>query len=163
MALLTPIWDLVNPVDPDLLRDQIRRSTPVRNFLLDNFLTESFANRVADAFPSYAKALAKGRSFSGMNECGKVQVTDSAHFPEAIAQLNALLASKEFCELIGYVLELPDLLADDQLVGGGMHQTSAPRLPRRARRLQLPGGKTLVSPGELAFVLQSWLATGMGR
>ena len=117
--------EFLNPIDREALRDQVLRSTPVPNFLIDNFLTEEFAHRVADAFPPYEEAVAMGRSFRAVNEKGKVQVTDSARFPEPIRQLNAALASPEFCELISYALEIPQLLADEQLVGGGMHQTAA--------------------------------------
>ncbi len=117
--------DLLNPIDADALRDEVRRSTPVRNFLIDNFLKEDFAQRVCDAFPSYEEAAAVGRSFRAVNEKGKVQVTDSSRFPEAIGELNRLLASAEFRELVSYALEIPNLLADDQLVGGGIHQTAA--------------------------------------
>jgi Rps23 Pro-64 3,4-dihydroxylase Tpa1-like proline 4-hydroxylase len=123
--LLSPIGELINPLDCDALREQVQQSTPVRNFVVDNFLNEGFAHRIADAYPSYEEALAKGRLFSGVNESGKVQVTDTAHFPEPLAQLNALLSSKGFCDLVGSILDIPDLLADDQLVGGGMHQTTA--------------------------------------
>jgi hypothetical protein len=93
--------------------------------LIDNFLRPDFAERVADAFPSYEEAIAVGRSFRAVNEKGKVQVTDSARFPEPIRQLNQLLASQEFCEIMSHALGVPTLLADAQLVGGGMHQTAA--------------------------------------
>lgn len=121
----SPVGELIGPIDRETLRSQVQHSTPVRNFAVDHFLNEEFAHRIADAYPSYDEALAKGRLFSGVNESGKVQVTDAAQFPEPLAQLNALLASREFCELVGYLLDIPDLLADDQLVGGGMHQTTA--------------------------------------
>jgi len=117
--------DFLNPIDRDALRNQVRCSTPVPNFLIDNFLRQDFAERVVDAFPPYEQAIAVGRSFRAVNEKGKVQVTDSSRFPEPIRQLNHVLASPEFCELISHALGIPTLLADAQLVGGGMHQTSA--------------------------------------
>lgn len=117
--------EILNAIDREALRDQVRRSTPVPNFLIDNFLKEEFAHQVADAFPPYEEAAAMGKSFRAVNEKGKVQVTDTARFPEPIQQLNSALASPEFCELISYALEVPNLLADAQLVGGGMHQTAA--------------------------------------
>jgi hypothetical protein len=122
---LVSLDDFLNAIDRERLCSQARRSVPVRNFLIDNFLKEDFAHRVADAFPPFDDAIAAGRSFKAVNEKGKVQVTDSSRFPEPIRQLNALLASPDFCELISYLLDIPHLLADDQLVGGGMHQTAA--------------------------------------
>ena len=55
--------DLVNPIDRVTLREQVRASKPVPNFLIDNFLKDDFAERVAGAFPPYEHALAVGRSF----------------------------------------------------------------------------------------------------
>ncbi len=103
----------------------MRASKPVPNFLIDHFLKDDFAQRVAEAFPPYEQALAVGRSFRAVNEKGKVQVTDSSQFPEPIRELNELLASREVLDLLSYALEIPELLADPQLVGGGMHQTAA--------------------------------------
>jgi Rps23 Pro-64 3,4-dihydroxylase Tpa1-like proline 4-hydroxylase len=117
--------DLLNPIDRDALRAQVRASKPVPNFLIDRFLKDDFAERVAAAFPPYEQALAVGRSFRAVNEKGKVQVTDSAKFAEPIRQLNELLASREMLELLSYALEIPELLADPGLVGGGRHQTAA--------------------------------------
>jgi hypothetical protein len=64
-----------------------------------------------------------GKEFKGVNEQGKVQVTDSALFAEPIQELNKVLASQEFLDLLSHVTGMPRLLADDQLVGGGIHQT----------------------------------------
>lgn len=117
--------ELLNPIDRDALRNQVRASKPVPNFVIDNFLKPDFAQRVAEAFPPYEQALAVGRSFQAVNEKGKVQVTDSSQFPEPICQLNEVLAAPEVLELMSYALDIPELLADPSLVGGGMHQTAA--------------------------------------
>ena len=115
----------INPIDRDALRERIRIAVPVRNFCIDNFLEESFANSVADAYPTFEDAVKVGRSFSAVNEKGKVQVTDSSTFAEPIAELNRTLASPEFLDLLSYVFEMPNLLADHELVGGGIHQTGS--------------------------------------
>jgi 2OG-Fe(II) oxygenase superfamily len=117
--------DLLNPIDREALRAHVRSSKPVPNLVIDNFLRPDFAQRVAEAFPPYQQALAVGRSFQAVNEKGKVQVTDSAQFPEPIRQLNELLAAPELLSLLSYALDISELLADPQLVGGGMHQTAA--------------------------------------
>ena len=44
-------------------------------------------------------------------------------FSEPVAELNRALAAPEFLDLLSYVFEIPRLLADEQLVGGGIHQT----------------------------------------
>jgi hypothetical protein len=114
---------VINPIDRDELRHRVRSATPFPHFKIDNFLEEGFARQVLGAFPSYDEALKVGKSFSAVNEKGKVQVTDSRLFAEPIARLNQELASPEFLDLLGYVFEMPNLLPDDQLVGGGIHQT----------------------------------------
>jgi len=124
-AEVLSLSEFLNPIDRDALRDQVRRSTPVPNFVIDNFLRQEFAEGVADAFPPYEEAIAVGRSFRAVNEKGKVQVTDSSRFSEPIRELNHVLSSPGFCELISHALGIPKLLADEQLVGGGMHQTAA--------------------------------------
>ena len=94
----------INPIDKNELRERVRVATPVPNFCIDHFLEESFANRVADAYPTFEEAVKVGRSFAAVNEKGKVQVTDSAKFAEPIAELNRTLASPEFLELLSVCL-----------------------------------------------------------
>lgn len=116
---------LIQPFDVDKLRDSVRSAKPFPFFSLDNFLEEGFANRVLESFPSYEAAMKQGRSFQAVNERGKVQLTDSKTFAPAVKELNDLLSSKEWSEVLSYVMNIPSLLPDDQLVGGGIHQTGA--------------------------------------
>jgi hypothetical protein len=116
---------IINPLDREELRDRVRRSTPVKNFCIDNFLDPDFARRVVDSYPSFEEAAKIGRSFSAINERGKIQVTDASKFAEPIAELNRALAEPEFLSLLSYVFDIPNLLADEELAGGGMHQTGA--------------------------------------
>ena len=113
----------IKPIDRDALRERVRASTPVPNFCIDEFLDRSFAEGVLSAYPSYEEAKKMGRSFAAVNEKGKVQVTDSSAFAEPVAELNKQLASPEFCETLSYAFDIPDLLPDPELVGGGIHQT----------------------------------------
>jgi Rps23 Pro-64 3,4-dihydroxylase Tpa1-like proline 4-hydroxylase len=114
---------IISPIDRDALREQVRHATPFPHFKIDNFLEEEFANRVLEAFPSYEEAIKVGRQFSAVNEHKKVQVTDASLFAEPIAKLNAALAAQEFLDLLSYVLDIPNLLADEELTGGGIHET----------------------------------------
>jgi hypothetical protein len=117
--------DHINPIDKESLRERVRTVTPVPNFCIDNFLEESFADTVLAAYPTYAEATKVGKSFAAVNEKGKVQVTDSSTFAEPIAELNRTLASPEFLDVLSYVFDMPNLLADPELVGGGIHQTGS--------------------------------------
>jgi len=113
----------IQPIDREALRQKVRAATPVPNFCIDNFLDPAFAEAVIAAYPSYEDALKAGRSFSAVNEKGKVQLTDAKAFAEPVAELNRDLASPEFLGLLSYVFDMPNLLADEQLLGGGIHQT----------------------------------------
>jgi len=115
--------ELINPIDREELRSKVRGASPFPFFCIDNFLKADFAEQVLGAFPSYDDALKMGRTFAAVNERGKVQVTDSSKFAGPIQQLNAALAAPEFLDLLSYVMDIPRLLPDDQLIGGGIHQT----------------------------------------
>lgn len=114
---------ILNPIDRDFVREQFRNAQPFRFFCIDNLLRDDFANDVLDSFPSLEQARQVGHTFNAVNERGKVQVTDSDFFPQSVQRLNGALASPPFLELMSYVTGIADLLADDQLVGGGIHET----------------------------------------
>jgi 2OG-Fe(II) oxygenase superfamily len=115
----------INPIDKEALRERVRTATPVPNFCIDNFLEVSFADTVLAAYPTYAEATKVGRTFAAVNEKGKVQVTDATTFAAPIAELSQTLASPEFLDVLSYVFDMPNLLADPELVGGGIHQTGS--------------------------------------
>ena len=114
---------MINPIDRDALRERVRTAKPVPFFSIDDFLETASAERVLDAYPSFEEAEKIGRSFNAVNEKGKIQVTDSTKFADPVAELNKELASPEFLDLMSYVFDIPNLLADEQLIGGGIHQT----------------------------------------
>ncbi len=114
---------LINPLDPLALRSQFRDAVPFPSILIDNFLEASFAREVVRSYPSFAKSQELGRSFKAVNEVGKVQVTDSKVFPAPVAELNRFLSSPAFVSLMQTVSGYDELLPDEELVGGGIHQT----------------------------------------
>ncbi len=117
------IWDHINPIDVEQLKDTVKSAQPFPFFSIDNFLEDAFAEEVHACFPSSAEVEAVGQSFNAVNERGKTQVTDARHFPAAIQKLNSILAAPEWLSLLSNVMSIPDLLADDTLAGGGIHQT----------------------------------------
>jgi Rps23 Pro-64 3,4-dihydroxylase Tpa1-like proline 4-hydroxylase len=114
---------IIQRFDVDQLRDRVRKSQPFPFFSIDNFLDEKFANRVLESFPSFEDAMKVGGSFNAVNEKGKVQLTDSETFAPAVRELNEVLSSQEWLDVLNYVMDIPKLLPDDELVGGGIHQT----------------------------------------
>ena len=115
----------ISAIDREGLRDQIRQAQPFPHCVLDNFLVPDFADRVLESFPSFEDAVKVGRLFSAVNERGKVQVTDSSVFPKPVSELNQVLASDAFRGLLSYAFDIPRLLADEELAGGGIHQTGS--------------------------------------
>src|SRR5689334_19969443 len=114
---------MINPIDAEALRERIRSSRPYPHCMIDNFLDQSFADQVYEAFPTFHEALSIGLKFRTVNERNKVQITDSSRFLGPVAELNRLLADIAFIKTLSYVFDIPDLLADEELTGGGIHQT----------------------------------------
>ena len=115
----------IRPLDRDELKRQYQSARPVPWFSVDDFLEPEFAEQVYRSFPSFDEALKTGRLFSAVNERGKVQITDSTKFPEPVLQLSRTLNSPEFLKTIEYITGTPNLLADEQFVGGGIHETGS--------------------------------------
>jgi Rps23 Pro-64 3,4-dihydroxylase Tpa1-like proline 4-hydroxylase len=117
--------ELINYFDHNALKEQIQNAKHFPHFCIDNFLDEDFANAIAESFPSYQEAQKLGREFSAVNEKKKIQVSDSSKFPAPIAKLNEIMASKEFMDTFSDLFGIPNLLADVDLAGGGIHETNA--------------------------------------
>lgn len=111
------------PFNREELRRKFANAEPFPFVAIDNLLDPAFANEVAAAYPSFEVAKAQGWTFKAVNERKKIQVTDASVFPGPVARLNKLLASSTFLDDLAYVTGIPNLLADEQLTGGGMHLT----------------------------------------
>lgn len=114
---------MINPIDREALRAQVRIAKPFPFFAIDNFLQPEFAEDVHAAFPSFEEVSQLGHKFTAVNEKNKVQVTDSSLFPAPIHALHTQLAAPEFLDLVSYVMDIPRLIADPKLAGGGIHET----------------------------------------
>lgn len=110
-------------IDADALAAEYRKASPTRFFVIDEFLRPEFAREVAAAYPSFsdAKSASGAKEFARVNEDVKVQVTDASRFPEPVRRLHELLASQGFLDWMSRVTGIPDLQADPDLSGGGMH------------------------------------------
>jgi hypothetical protein len=114
---------MLSPLDREALRQAYLQASPFPFVKIDKFLDLEFAKEVAAAYPSFADATAQGWTFSAVNERKKVQISDSKRFSGPVAKLNEALASPEFLSNLSFVTGIPNLLADEELVGGGMHLT----------------------------------------
>jgi len=117
--------ELLNKMDIEDIKKKIQISEPFPHFCIDNFLNETFANEVYQAYPSFKEAQKIGKGFSTVNEQQKIQITNAFKFPPAIVKLNEMLASAEFLEMMSYLMNIPNLMADPDLIGGGIHETNS--------------------------------------
>ena len=114
---------MINPIDRDGLRRQVLAAEPFPHCVIDEFLDAEVAQEVHDAFPAYCNAVKIGRVFSTVNEKNKVQITATDQFAPAVLELHRMLASPAWLTTLSDVFDIPDLLADGQLIGGGIHET----------------------------------------
>jgi hypothetical protein len=114
---------VLQPIDREKLKAEFAFATPYPHVKIDNLIRPDKASEIAAAYPLFETALSQGRTFSTVNERKKVQITDASTYPPPIAELNAFLASAAFLRDLSYIAGIPELLADEQLVGGGMHMT----------------------------------------
>ncbi|MDR3702063.1 MAG: 2OG-Fe(II) oxygenase [Candidatus Sulfopaludibacter sp.] len=114
---------MIRPINPEELRLRMRSVTPFPHLLIDNFLDPEFARLVHDSFPTYENARKIGRAFNTVNEKMKTQITDSSQFAAPVLELNRILAAPSWLELLSALFDIPSLLSDGELIGGGMHQT----------------------------------------
>lgn len=117
--------ELLNPINYEELKEKIALVEPFPHFCIDDFLREDYAEEIYQSFPSFQEAQRMGRQFSAVNEKGKVQITDSGKFPPAIKKLNDLLASSKYVEMWSDITGIPNLVADIDLAGGGIHETNS--------------------------------------
>ena len=114
---------MLRPMDLDDLRRSFASAHPFPFVKIENFLEPAAAMAIATAYPPFDVAEGQGRTFHAVNEKKKVQITDTAKFPALIARLNDALASPRFLSDLSYITGIPNILADAELVGGGMHIT----------------------------------------
>jgi len=114
----TPSW---TPLDEEALRRAYLAAEPFPFVVIDGFLEASFARELARSLPSLESARQAGREFKAVNERGKVQVTRTEAFSPAVRALNELMASPALLGVLERITGIRELLADEELVGGGIH------------------------------------------
>lgn len=113
----------IRPLDVDRVRRDFSSARPYPHVALEGFLEDAFAREVAASYPSFEEAEQMGRQFKAVNEYKKIQITDSARFPDAVRRLNDALGAPQFLRTLETISGIDGLLYDDELHGGGMHIT----------------------------------------
>jgi len=114
---------ILRPWDREALKARFDAAEPFRHLVIDELLEPGFAAEAAASFPSFAEAQQMGFGFDFVNERRKIQISEAQKFPPPIARLNSALASPAFLADLEAVTGIPQLVADPQLAGGGMHLT----------------------------------------
>jgi Rps23 Pro-64 3,4-dihydroxylase Tpa1-like proline 4-hydroxylase len=117
------IGDVIAPLEIDRLRDAFRSAKPFPFVVLEDFLDPDFAREVSASYPTFEEARERGFSFHFVNERRKVQVTDMSWFPDPVRRLAEAISSETLLDRLSAITGIPNLLADRDLVGGGMHVT----------------------------------------
>jgi 2-oxoglutarate-Fe(II)-dependent oxygenase superfamily protein len=113
----------LTPVTLGRFAATFRLAEPFPHIVIDNFIDTATAQMIAAEYPTFENARALGFSFSAVNERKKIQITDRDRFPPTVRRLNDFLASPAFLADLSALTGIPNLLADDHLLGGGMHIT----------------------------------------
>lgn len=117
------VSSVLNPLDVDGLREAFNGSQPFRHIVIDDLVPRDLALQIARSLPSYEQAREQGREFYALNELRKVQLVDQDTFPDPVKTLNEALASPQWLEQLVAITGIPNLVADPELRGGGIHLT----------------------------------------
>jgi hypothetical protein len=104
------------------LSAQFAAGDPFPHVVLDDFLMEGALERSRQAFPSLESA--GWTHYTHWNE-QKFGKSDRDAFPEALAAVIDELSSQRFLHFLEGLAGIPALLADQRLMGGGLHQSTA--------------------------------------
>jgi 2OG-Fe(II) oxygenase superfamily len=116
---------MIKSLDLEALRARYRSAVPFPYIVIDDFLEPAAAEELAGSFPTFDQALKEGFSFNFVNEQRKIQISQSAKFPDPIRRLNDAISSPKFLADLQYVTGIQGLFADEELSGGGMHLTGS--------------------------------------
>jgi Rps23 Pro-64 3,4-dihydroxylase Tpa1-like proline 4-hydroxylase len=105
--------------DADRLAAAFARRDPFRHVVIDDFLDADYAAALLARFPPFERGNARNEA----GELGgKSTVERIRGLGESYAQLDDLVQSAEFLDLVGRITGIPDLLYDPDYFGGGTHE-----------------------------------------
>jgi len=112
----------VNPVVRDSaveLARSFRQSQPFRHVIIDDFLTAEFCARICDQFPEFREvhAINENERIGGKATREKVRTLGSAY-----RDMDDLVQSADFLDLVQKITGVEDLRYDPFYFGGGTHE-----------------------------------------
>jgi hypothetical protein len=103
----------------DATRAGFESARPFRHCIIDGFFAAPFADALLQAFPAFER----GNSLNEDGVSGNKSVLERIHaLGGAYRQLDALVQSPAFLDLVGRLTNIPDLLYDRDYFGGGTHE-----------------------------------------
>lgn len=103
----------------DVLRTQFQSAFPFRHLVIDDFLSRDYADALLAQFPDFERGNARNEDGS---LGGKSTVERIRDLGPAYAQLDDLIQTREFLELVGQITGIDNLLYDPWYFGGGTHE-----------------------------------------
>ena len=93
---------------------------PFRHVLIDSFFAGSFAEQLLADFPPFDAALARNEIYGGV--WGKAANPKIRVIASVYKILYDLIESRAFLDFISKITDIPDLLFDPTMFGGGTHE-----------------------------------------
>jgi Rps23 Pro-64 3,4-dihydroxylase Tpa1-like proline 4-hydroxylase len=101
------------------LAERFATRNPFRHLVIDNFLSADFANRLLADFPDFSRGNARNES----GELGnKSTVERIRELSPSFLDLDELIKSRSFLDLVGKLTGIKGLLYDPWYFGGGTHE-----------------------------------------
>jgi Rps23 Pro-64 3,4-dihydroxylase Tpa1-like proline 4-hydroxylase len=127
------IWSLINKrsdTETTQLCKQFNSVEPFPHLIVDNFFSDAFIKRLQEEFPvrgqeDYLRFCRQDGGEIGTNYANG----DVNAFPPAYKELDALVASKEFRDMVSAITGIPDLEYDPDYFGGGIRESIDGFLP----------------------------------
>ncbi len=101
------------------LRERWRASTPFHYIIIDDFLPPAFAEAIHNNYPKPDGEGWERTTYTHQ----KKKLTRRSGFPRPVAEFFELAGGSAFLGVLSDVVDIPNLLHDPELVGGGLHQS----------------------------------------
>lgn len=114
---------LVLPKLSEEIIKRFRTAEPFPHIVLDGVISPTLMEQVSASYPSYDEARKLGREFRKKQELYKIGIFNYEDFPAPVQQLSDAFSDPCFIDFLTGLTGIERLLADPDLVGGGMHLT----------------------------------------
>lgn len=102
------------------IKNEYQSKTPFRFVMFENFLKPEIAEEIYKSYPAISDGKWDGTTYIDQkNKFQKTKFEDGSIFNKVFSELN----SKEFLEWLEDVAQIDHLISDNELFGGGLHQS----------------------------------------